>query len=55
MICLEAYFGILLERPRIQNWKGDKKDQLFITTNVLCILDHAKSLDELQAKIESNK
>ena len=55
VICPEAYFGILLERPRIQNWKGDKKDQLFITTDVPCISDHAKSLDELQAKIESNK
>src|SRR5436190_14129530 len=55
VICPEAYFGILLECPRIQNWKGDKKDQPFITTNVPCISDHAKSLDELQAKIESNK
>ena len=55
VICPEGEFGIILERPRVQNWKGDKKDRPFITTQVPCITDRVTSIEELKEQIQANE
>jgi hypothetical protein len=55
VICPEGHFGIILERPRAQGWKGDKMDRPFITTEVPCITDRATSIEELQDQIQGNE
>ena len=55
MICPEAHFGIILECPHLQDWRGDKKDRPFITTQVPCITDRTTSIGELREQIQVNK
>ena len=43
----EVHFGIILECSHLQDWRGDKKDRPFITTQVPCITDRTTSIGEL--------